>query len=307
MPNAPRRRRRARPEGYGPVGRSPWLDVHWDAHTRHVEVAGRRVNVVDIGRGDTTPIVFVHGLAGSWHNWLETIPAFARGRRVVAFDLPGFGRSEMPAEPITVPGYGRFVDQLLDAVGVGRAVVVGHSMGGFIGAEVAIQFPARVERLVLVAAAGLTVQEPEAQRRVERMRRVERLLAFWGAWLATRSDVLASRRRSRRLVLGLAMHRPDLIPGRLVAEQLRASGTPGYFPALTALAKYPIRHRLPEIGAPTLIVWGALDRIVPVKDAYEFSRLIPGARRVIFEETGHMPMIERPAAFNAELDAFLGS
>ena len=101
------------------------------------------------------------------------------------------------------------------------------------------------------------------------------------------------------------MHRPDLLPGRLLAEQLRASGTPGYFDALSALSSYPIRHRLPEIAAPALIVWGALDRIVPVKDAYEFSRLIPDSRRLILEATGHLPMIERPAAFNDALDEFL--
>lgn len=305
MPTAPRRRRRARPEGYGPVGRSPWLDIDWPGHIRQLAVDGRQVNLVDIGGGAAAPLLFVHGLAGSWQNWLETIPAFTASRRVVALDLPGFGRSQMPAGPISIQGYGRVLEGVLDGLGIERADVVGHSMGGFVSAELALQSPARIGRLVLVSAAGLTVQEPAAQRRVARMRRAERLLAFWGAWLATRSDVLAARRRSRRLVLGLAMYRPDLLPGRLLAEQLRASGTPGYFDALSALSSYPIRHRLPEITAPTLILWGALDRIVPVKDAYEFSRLIPTAQRLIFEETGHMPMIERPAAFNDALERFL--
>ena len=307
MATAPRRRRRAKPEGYGPVGRSAWLDVDWAAHTRQVEVDGARVNLVDIGGGPRVPLLLVHGLAGSWQNWLETIPAFTASRRVVALDLPGFGRSDMPLEPISIPGYGRLLDRLLDVLEVEHADVVGHSMGGFVSAELALQAPARIGRLVLVSAAGLTVQEPAAQRRVARMRRAERLLAFWGAWLATRSDVLAARRRARRLVLGLAMYRPDLLPGRLLAEQLRASGTPGYFDALGALASYPIRHRLGEISAPTLIVWGAMDRIVPVKDAYEFSQLIPGSERLIFEETGHMPMIERPAAFNAAVEEFLAA
>jgi len=263
------------------------------------------VNLVDIGHGDGTPLLLVHGLAGSWQNWLENIPRFAASRRVVALDLPGFGRSQMPAQRISIPGYGRLVAELLETLRISCADVVGHSLGGFISAELAIGVPAVIGRLVLVSAAGLTVQEPAAQRRVARMRRAERLLAFWGAWLATRSDVLAARRRSRRLVLGLAMYRPDLLPGRLLAEQLRASGTTGYFDALSALASYPIRDRLAEIAAPTLVVWGALDRIVPVKDAYEFSRLIPGAQRLIFEQTGHMPMIERPAAFNDALEEFL--
>src|SRR5919199_6004240 len=146
------------PGPYGPTGRSAWMDVDWREHRRFVEVGGRRLNVVEIGEGDP-PVVFVHGLAGSWQNWLENLPHFAAaGHRVVAFDLPGFGGSEMPGEKISIPGYGRFVDALLDRLSVGPAVVVGNSMGGFIGAEVAIQYPARVERLVLVSAAGLTVE-----------------------------------------------------------------------------------------------------------------------------------------------------
>ena len=143
------------PGDYGPAGRSPWMDVDWREYQRWVTVARRRIDVIDLGSGP--PIVFIHGLSGSWQNWLEQLPAFARDHRVIAFDLPGFGASEMPVDTITIPGYGRTVDALLDQLGVTSAAVVGNSMGGFIGVELAIQFPARVERLVLVSAAGLTI------------------------------------------------------------------------------------------------------------------------------------------------------
>ena len=83
---------------------------------------------------------------------------FARDHRVIAFDLPGFGDSEMPREKITISGYGRFVEALLDELGASSAAVVGNSMGGFIGIELAIRFPERVERLVLVSAAGLSIE-----------------------------------------------------------------------------------------------------------------------------------------------------
>jgi pimeloyl-ACP methyl ester carboxylesterase len=82
-------------------------------------------------------------------------------------------------------------------------------------------------------------------------------------------------------------------------------GRPGFLSALRAMAGHPLRHRLGEIACPTLVVWGALDRVVPVRDADEFARLIPGARKLVYEGTGHMPMLERPARFNTDLRAFL--
>src|SRR4051812_14389610 len=293
------------PGPYGPAGRSAWMDVDWREHRRFVEVDGRQVNVVEIGVGDP-PIVFVHGLAGSWQNWLENMPHFApAGHRVVAFDLPGFGASDLPGGKISIPGYGRIVDTLLDQLGLGPSVLVGNSMGGFIAAEVAIQFPARVERLVLVSAAGLTIEYQRNEHVLRVLRRTERRLTAWGGWLASRSDTLVRRRRTRRALLAIVAAHPDRLPGPLSAELLRGSGKPGFVDALDALTDYPIRERLPEIACPTLIVWGENDRLVPVRDAFEFERLIPTARKVIYRDTGHVSMLERPAAFNALLEGFL--
>lgn len=296
------------PGAYGPTGRSAWMDVDWRAHQRFVAVDGRWTNVIELGRGDPArpPVVFIHGLSGSWQNWLENLPHFAAaGHRVVAFDLPGFGASQMPREKISIAGYGRFVDALLDELDVTPAAVVGNSMGGFIGAELAIQFPARVQRLVLVSAAGLTAEYQRSDRVLGVLRFTENLLTAWAGWLGSRSDELTRRPRARRLLMGVVVHRPDRLPAALVSEQIRGSGKPGFVDALDALTDYPIRDRLPRIGCPTLIVWGTEDHLIPVRDADEFARLIPGARKVVWPETGHMPMLERPAAFNALVDAFV--
>jgi pimeloyl-ACP methyl ester carboxylesterase len=294
------------PGPYGPTGRSAWMDVDWREHRRFVEIDGRRLNVVEIGAGEP-PVVFVHGLAGSWQNWLENMPYFAAaGHRVVAFDLPGFGFSDMPGHKISIPGYGRLVDALLDELGVGSAVLVGNSMGGFIAAEVAIQFPARVQRLVLVSAAGLTIEYQRDERILGALRFGQRLLMAWGGFVGARSDAIARRPRSRELLLRLVVAHPDRLPAPLVAEQLRDAGNPGFVDALDALTDYPIRARLGEIGCPTLIVWGAEDRLVPVRDADEFERLIPDARKVVWPDTGHVAMLERPAAFNRLVEAFIG-
>jgi pimeloyl-ACP methyl ester carboxylesterase len=288
---------------YGPAGRSEWLDIDWREHQRWVQVAGTPVNVIDIGEGD--PIVFVHGLSGAWVNWLENIPHFARDHRVIAMDLPGFGHSPMPAEKISISGYGRIVDELLGALDIDRAVIVGNSMGGFIGAEVAIQFSTRVERLVLVSAAGISIEH----QRNEPVLRVLGLLDDWlilgGGWAATRSDALSGRPRMRRQIMKLVAHRAEKLPAALIAEQVKGSGKPGFVPALDALTDYPIRDRLADIRCPVLVVWGEEDRLVPVKDAYEFGRLIPDARVVVWPETGHVAMLERPDAFNALVDEFI--
>src|SRR4051812_2223869 len=186
------------PGGYGPSGRSPWLDVDWREHQRWVTIDGRRVNVIELGSG--SPIVFIHGLSGSWQNWLEQLPVFAGRHRVVAFDLPGVGASEMPSQKISISGYARTVDALYEALRIDSAAVVGNSMGGFIGAELAIAHPARVERLVLVSAAGLALQQRRDERALAVLRTADKRLAAYAAWLGSRSDELARRPRSRRLI-----------------------------------------------------------------------------------------------------------
>lgn len=291
---------------YGPAGRSAWLDIDWSARQKWVLVAGRAVDVCEIGPADGPAIVWVHGLAGSWQSWLENLPVLAAaGFRCVALDLPGFGASPMPRDPITISGYAAIVDELMEQLGIHAACVVGNSMGGFIALEVAIRFPARAERLVLVSAAGLSVEQLRNDRQMALLRRLDFLITTSAGWFASKSELVARRERLRRATFSIVAARADLLPGPLVAENLRGSGKPGYVPAVEALTTYPIRERLPDIACPTLIVWGAKDHLVPVRDADEFERLIPDARKVVYPDTGHVTMLERPVEFNALLAAFL--
>jgi pimeloyl-ACP methyl ester carboxylesterase len=310
MPTASSTPRRADLDAYGPAGRSAWLDIDWQAAQRWVTVGGRAVNVIALGpTGDgepgAGPVVFVHGLSGSWQNWLENIPFFARGRRVIAMDLPGFGESPMPAERISIPGYGRFLDELFGVLEIDAACLVGNSMGGFVAAETALAFPRRVERLVLVSAAGLSSVDTRNERQLAALRRADFAITAYAGWLASKSETVARRQRLRRALLAVVARHPEQIPAPLAAEQLRGSGKPGFLDALDALTDYPIRERLGEIRCPTLIVQGTHDRLVPRSDADEFEQLIPGSRKVIYEDTGHVPMFERPQRFNADLEAFL--
>ena len=298
---------------YGPVGRSPWLDVDWRRHQRWLMVDGQPVNTIEMGPEnaragavETQPLVFIHGLSGCWANWLEQLPVLAGERRVVTLDLPGFGYSPMPAKEITISGYARLLDRLLGELQIDAAAVVGNSMGGFIAAELAIAYPQRVERLVLISAAGISTTGNHATTRVlPSLRRLETVLAGTGAWIASKSDTVARRARLREALLNVVTRHPSRLPAALAAEQLRGAGKPGVLQALQSIFEYDIRERLPEIACPTLIVWGDADRLITVKDADVFEELIPDSRKVIFEDTGHMAMLERPATFNALLKDFL--
>jgi pimeloyl-ACP methyl ester carboxylesterase len=282
---------------------SAWMDIDWQKHLRWVEVDGIPANLVDVGEGP--PLVFVHGLSGSWQNWLEQLPDLSRDHRCIAVDLPGFGESAMPRDKITISGYGRWLNDLFDVLEIDGAAVVGNSMGGFIAAETAIKFPKRVERLVLVAAAGLSIEHQRNEPVLRGLELAETLIEFGLAFGLARSRALMKRPRGRKALLwGVAAHPDDFSPA-LVSEQLKGTPKKGFLPALDALSSYPIRDRLGDIGCPTLIVWGPKDRLVPVKDAHEFDELIPDSRLLIYDDTGHVPMLERPERFNADLRAFL--
>jgi pimeloyl-ACP methyl ester carboxylesterase len=289
-------------DGYGAGAQPDWREVDWPAHLHQVEIDGRYANYADIGSGDDPPVVFVHGLGGQWQNWLENVPRAAQARRVIAVDLPGFGLSEPMREKVTIPRFGEFVLKLLDSLGLEHVHLAGNSMGGFVASETAIQAPERVERLVLVSAAGIS-NVNMAKAPVLTLARAATVIT---AFTAARHKAIASRPVSRHAALALVARYPSQLKPDLVWEGLiKGTGKPGFDDALRATLSYDFRDRLPEIRQPTLIVWGEYDSILPVRDADEFERLIEDSRKIVMENTGHVPMVERPAAFNDMLARFL--
>jgi pimeloyl-ACP methyl ester carboxylesterase len=294
------------PPVYGPQGRSRWLDVDWRKHQRWVILDGQPINVIELGEGP--PLVFVHGLIERWTQWVEQLSTFADKHRVIAMDLPGFGDSPMPAEKISISGYARMIEKLLDVLQLSAAAFVGHSMGGFTSVELAINFPERVQRLVLVSPAGLsTYNNSRNLLLVAQMRRFRQIVDPYHARLAAHAELLARRPRLRLLdpTTHIVARHSDRLPAPFVAEFVRGLGAPGYIEGMEAIFNYDYRDRLGEIACPTLIVWGERDAVVTAKDADLYERLIPNSRKVIFRDTGHMAMIERPMAFNALLEEFL--
>jgi pimeloyl-ACP methyl ester carboxylesterase len=296
-------------EGPDPYGNPDpeWLRVDWRAQLRRVAVAmpgepapvgapeldqPTEVNYVALSPAEPdsrTTVLFIHGLSGSWQNWLENLPHFARTHRVVALDLPGFGHSPMPPWRISIESYGRLVHRFCEALEIGACAIVGNSMGGFISAEAAVAEPERFEKLVLVSAAGVSSA------------RLRRRPAETVARMATGTAPLLMRLQER------GMRRPRLRRELLLEEFHNGTGRPGFLPAVQGLVGYDILDQLDDVEVATLIVWGRNDRVVPPQDAVDYGRHLRNSRTVIFDDTGHVPQLERPVRFNRILETFLAS
>jgi pimeloyl-ACP methyl ester carboxylesterase len=290
---------RAGPD-YGASDQPDWRAVAWRSHLRAVTIDGRRVHFVDIGSGAGPPVLFVHGLGGRWQNWLENIPRIAARRRVVAFDLPGFGRSQLPTAAISISRYAAVLERLCELLELESVVVVGNSMGGTIAAEAALRFPERVRRVVLVSAAAVSITDfnpaPAAAL----------LAAITRTPLGTPEGVRAilGRRRARHLAFAAVVRHPTRISTDMLCELVGGRGAAGLADAMAAMVSHELREALSAIAQPVLIVHGREDMLVPVADAVWLSHQLPDAQLEVFADTGHLAMLERPIRFNALLERF---
>ena len=293
------------PEGPDPYGNPDpdWLRVDWRSRLGKVEVGGARINHVDMGSGSPT-LLFVHGLSGSWQNWVENIPHFSHTHRILALDLPGFGDSPMPPWDVSIEAYGRLLHDFCSVVEAGDCVVVGNSMGGFIAADAVSSDPDRFAKLVLVSAAGVS----SARMRKAPADAAARVAAAT-APIGLRWQERALRRpRMRYLAFRQIVRWPLRLRRELLWEQFHhGAAKPGFLPSIQSLVGYDILDRLEEVDIPTLIIWGRDDRVVPSEDAAGYGNRLRNSRTVIFADTGHLPQLERPVRFNRLLEEFLSS
>jgi pimeloyl-ACP methyl ester carboxylesterase len=221
--------------------------------------------------GAGEPLLLIHGLAGSGLWWARNVQRLAEHRRVYLVDLPGFGRSRS-ARGIPLIECATFLTRWMDALNIQRASMIGHSMGGGIAAGLAADYPERVDRLILVNAAALPT---------------DRL-------------GLLIRIGSGRAITSLS---PSFLP-LLAADSLRA-GSASLLGGARDVLSADIQGKLAEIRAPTLVVWGKSDRLLPVSLGHDLSAAIPDARLHVIERAGHNPMWDRPSEFDAAALRFL--
>jgi pimeloyl-ACP methyl ester carboxylesterase len=262
---------------------------------------GARLRALVGGPSGGAPMVLLHGLGGSSANWALLAPLLAERHRVVLVDLPGHGRSDpLPA----APGIGPYADRVALLAGrldLGAAVVVGHSLGGLVALRLAARRPDAVRALVLAAPAGIG----------SRTRAAERALAVFG-WvqpgrrISPYWRVVARSGALKRLVFGRWFAAdpealgPDAVEA-LLGEINLHTDTDSAWRALTADDP---RVDLHGVRCPTLVLWGADDRQLPVDDAFEYARRLRAPVRVI-AGCGHLPIVERPEACLDAIERFL--
>jgi pimeloyl-ACP methyl ester carboxylesterase len=260
-------------------------------------VDGTRLRVIDAGPRGGAPVVFIHGFGASVYTWRSTLgPVVAAGYRAIAFDNRGFGFSDKPAHGYDNAAYTRLVTALLDSLGVSSAVLVGHSMGGAIAAEVALAQPQRVRGLVLIDAAGFGVRWPGVLR-----------LARWPL-VGSVATALRGRWITGRMVRSVYAD-PSKVTAADVDQYYAPVPDPEYGRALRGVLREfrfdTLVGRLGAIDAPTLVLWGAEDRWIPLRDGNRIAGELPRAAFIPIPRGGHAVAEERPDEVNRILIAFL--
>jgi pimeloyl-ACP methyl ester carboxylesterase len=274
-----------------------WTELDFSEAVHEAELSTGRLRYVDIGSGP--PLLMIHGLGGSWQTWLLNIPTLMRHHRVVAVDLPGFGRSEALPPPAAVDTHASALAELSAHLELGPAIVVGHSMGGLITLLFAEAHPELTAAVVLVNAGGVPLSPLRLKAITDAFR------VFHGVF--GRPSVMravALRPRLRRIVFAGFLANPDTLAGPFAAEVIPPMNAPGFLGAVAAAAEVVARGHVPALTCPVLLLWGAKDRILPLRTARELASHLPTAELVVIENAGHCPMFEAEDEFNERLLAF---
>jgi pimeloyl-ACP methyl ester carboxylesterase len=277
-----------------------WTDIDWAPSVAGRPINGLRVNYLDHGTGPA--LVLLHGMAASWQWWLENIPALAQHHRVIAVDLPGFGRSEQLPAPAEMASHARTILELLNQLDIQSATVAGHSMGGLVAIETFMADPLRVRNLILVDAGGVPMSERRLAVILVALRICTAVLrrGFVRRALATKAWV-------RRLALFAAFRDPSVMSPELAAETMPLFGGPGSADAVAAAGR-AVNATVPEsITCPVLLVWGEHDAIVPPRSAHDMHERLPDSELAVFTRAGHSPMVEFPDRFNDLVLQFIAS
>jgi len=258
--------------------------------SKEISVFGQKIHYVEAGTGPT--VILLHGLGGSTQAWQFNIAPLAEKYHVVVPDQIGFGKSDKPLVNYRIRTYVDFLDQFCKQLKIERASLVGNSMGGWIAAAFTAAFPDRVDKLVLVDAAGHAPPKDLDTR------------SFYGLNPTTREGmkVLVAKVFYNKLFL------TDAAIDQAIAARLAAGD--GY--TINSITESIIRgedfldQTVKTIKNPTLIIWGRQDGLVPLSEGEQFNKDIAGSKLIVFDQCGHVPNFEKAGEFNAAVLKFLG-
>jgi pimeloyl-ACP methyl ester carboxylesterase len=271
-----------------------------------IEIKGQVVHVRDEGpREDPLPVVLIHGTSASLHTWEGWVKALKGQRRVITFDLPGFGLTgpftgQYERGNYHGDAYAKFLLDLLDALKIDRAVLGGNSLGGEVAWRTAFLAPQRVAALVLVDAAGPPFV-PESMPLGFRMARIPVL---------NRLSEFALPRALVEQGVKDVYGDPSKVTPTLVDRYFELTLREGNREALRQRMEHLVAgeqaERIATLKLPTLILWGGRDHLIPPAIGRQFQQAIAGSQLVVFDELGHVPQEEDPARSVVPVKAFLG-
>lgn len=252
---------------------APSPDSNLGLNWRVVRVAGADVRYQAAGQGE--PVVLVHGLSGSTRWWARTVPALAEQYTVYLVDLPGFGGHRRFPQRLRFSDFASWLLQWLDALHLDRIRLIGHSMGGALAIQVSAQRPDAIQQLVLAAPAALP------------------------------SDRVTLRSYLRPLAMAIPATSPAFLP-ILAYDALRA-GPRTLWRISRDLLTLDTADELARVTAPTLLIWGQRDTLVPPAAGPLLRHALPHAELQVIEGAGHVVMYDRADAFNRAVLAFFAS
>lgn len=277
--------------------------------SRLVEIAGVDTFVYDYGWGD--PLLFIHGYGDTADGWRKIVPKLATTNRVIAIDLPPFGRSEDPIRsrptPQLIEFYREFFPELYKSLGLRRATVIGHSLGGTIALELALERPRLVDRLVVVAPAGLGDHAPYWWHLLAMLSRPMSALPFTPVDFTPQLVKRGIQGFVERFVVydrkvsGNSIgHLVDMHGSRKNLGKLLSTGR-------SMISQYDgtLAERCSKLQSPTLGIWGRNDALVPVQHAELLANATKVARSMVIEDCGHYPQIESSSEFIRLLKQFI--
>jgi pimeloyl-ACP methyl ester carboxylesterase len=239
---------------------------------RTAEVDGLPVHYLEAGPGDTAgagyTLVLVHGLGGSALDWALVIPALAREHRVIALDLPGFGRTPTPPEGMSFSVLEDYLGGFLDALGVERAALAGNSLGGAVVIRHAARNPERVEHLFPLNSAGLLYEAPP--------------------------ELEPRNREQARELIRIVTGRQSRSPGFVLDGMIQRTKDPARRDFLRSDEPLDVRNDLQRVKAPTTIIWGEHDRLIPPDHGEALHAGIEGSELVVLPDVGHVPQLQAP-------------
>lgn len=260
--------------------------------SKEVLVFGQKIHYVEAGSGPT--VILLHGLGGSTQIWQFNIGPLAEKYHVVVPDQIGFGKSDKPLVNYRIRTYVDFLDQFCKQLKIERATLVGNSMGGWIAAMFTAAFPDRVDKLVLVDAAGYAPPKDFDTR------------VLFGLNPTTRDGI-------KVLIAQLYYNNKAFLSEAAIDQILAARLAAGDGYTIKSITESIIRGEdllddvVKTIKRPTLIVWGRQDGLVLLAEGERFNKDIAGSKLVVIEQCGHVPNAEKPAEFNATLLQFLNA